>query len=100
MTELSECLVGTGYVLEGSQEICRANYHITTLLDPSAVAMIENPVKRDLLKEIRGRIQPLGISLSSLFGKDWTLALEDGKKIDFFIAETVTGRITPITQLR
>jgi hypothetical protein len=98
----SEHFVGTGYLYNGTRQICRTRYHVDTYLEPSEDIenIIGKPYLLDQLKEIRGKIKPIELSLDSLFGSDWTLVLEDGRRLDFFITETITGTITPMTGFR
>jgi hypothetical protein len=94
-----EHLVGTGYLYSGPKQICRTQYRVDTYLEPSED--IEGKAYLlDRLKEIRGKINPIEMSLDNIFGKDWTLVLEDGRKLDFFITETITGTIIPTTGFR
>jgi hypothetical protein len=89
-----ERLIGTGYIHSRSKMVCCAKYEIETFLDASA-SISDNPSVIELLKEIRGNIKPIDIPFYSLFGKDdLTLSLEDGRKLDFFITETITGTMT------
>ena len=67
---------------------------------PKSEAIVGKPYLLDQLKEIRGKINPIELSLDSMFGRDWTLVLEDGRKLDFFITETITGTIIPTTGFR
>jgi len=94
-----EHLVGIGYLYNGPKQICRTRYRIDTYLELSD-DIVEKSYLLDQLKEIRGKINPIELSLDSMFGRDWTLILEDGRKLDFFIAETVTGTIIPTTGFR
>ena len=94
-----EHLVGTGYLYNRQKQICRTRYRIDTYLEPSD-DIVEKTHLLDSLKEIRGKINPIELSLDSMFGRDWTLVLEDGRELDFFIAETVTGTIIPTTGFR
>jgi len=94
-----EHLVGTGCLYDRQKQICRARYRVDTYLESSDY-IVEKPYLLDSLKEIRGKINPIELSLGSMFGRDWTLVLEDGRKLDFFIAETVTGTIIPTTGFR
>ena len=98
-----EHLVGTGYLYEGPKQICHTRYRVDTYLEPSdaiSEAIMGKPYLFDQLKEIRGKINPIELSLDSMFGRDWTLVLEDGRKLDFFITETITGTIIPTTGFR
>ena len=98
-----EHLVGTGYLYKGSTQICRTKYRVDIYLEPSEAiseAIMGKPYLFDQLKEIRGKINPIELSLDSMFGWDWTLVLEDGRKLDFFITETITGTIIPTTGFR
>ena len=98
-----EHLVGTGYLYNGPRQICRTRYCVDTYLEPSdaiSEAVAGKPYLFDQLKEIRGKINPIELSLDSMFGRDWTLVLEDGRKLDFFITETLTGTIIPTTGFR
>jgi len=94
-----EQLVGTGYLYKGPEQICRTRYRVDTYLEWSE-AIVGKPYLFDQLKEIRGKINPIELSLDSMFGLDWTLVLEDGRKLDFFITETITGTIIPTTGFR
>lgn len=94
-----EHLVGTGYLYEGQKQICRTRYRVDAYLDLSE-AIVGKSYLFDQLKEIRGKINPIELSLNSMFGRDWTLVLEDGRKLDFFITETLTGTIIPTTGFR
>ena len=95
-----EHLVGIGYIYEGPKQMFRTRYRVDAYLEPSEAiskAIVEKPYLFDQLKEIRGKINPIELSLDSMFGRDWTLVLEDGRKLDFFITETLTGTIIPTT---
>ena len=94
-----EHLVGTGYILNGPIQICRTRYRVDTYLETSE-EIIRNSDLLDRLKEIRGKINPIELSLGDIFGRDCTLVLEDGRKLDFFITGTITGNITPTTGIR
>jgi hypothetical protein len=92
-----ERLIGTGYIYSHSKRVCCAKYEIETFLDTST-STSDDPKLIELLKEIHGNIKPIDIPFHSLFGRDdLTLSIEDGRKIDFFITETITGTITPKT---
>lgn len=94
-----EHLVGTGYIFNGPIQMCRTRYRVDTYVETSE-EMVRNAHLMDRLKEIRGKINPIELSLDNLFGGDCTLVLEDGRRLDFFITETITGNITPTTGLR
>jgi hypothetical protein len=98
-SENIEPLVGTGYICKGLTKICRTRYRVDTYLAPSEDIM-EKSYLLDVLKELRVKIKPIEISLDSIFGRDYTLVLEDGRKLDFFITETLTGTIIPTTGIR
>jgi len=90
-----ERLTGTGYIFSRSRKVCCAKYEIDTFLDDST-STPEDPRVIEILKEISGSIKTIDIPLHSLFGKDdLTLSIEDGRKLDFFITETIAGTITP-----
>lgn len=39
-------------------------------------------------------------NLDSMCDRDWTLVLEDGRELDFLVAETIPGTITPTAGFR
>jgi hypothetical protein len=90
---VSESFSGTGYILKGLRKVCPSHYRITKSLDSEFDS--EDARIREMLCVIDCKIKPLGMPLTHLFGDDFTLTLEDGRKIDFFITETETGKVTP-----
>jgi hypothetical protein len=98
--EKRERLIGSGYIFSRWKKVCCVKYEIETFLDV-LTGTPDDPNVIESLREIRGKIKPIDIPLHSLFGKDnLTLSLEDGRKLDFFITETITGTITPKAKFR
>ena len=76
-----EHLVGTGYICNGPIQICRTRYRVDTYLETSE-EIIRNSDLLDRLKEIRGKISPIELSLYDIFGRNCTLVSKtDGSSI-------------------
>lgn len=86
--ERIELLTGTGRVFEGSQEIATTRYRVEILQEKIESRTSSGVHTLDGLKEIRGTITPVEVSIGVLWGKTLILVFEDGKRMEFSVSRT------------
>jgi len=73
-------LIGRGHLYEGARQICLARYNIEVLRIPDH--QTSDPDER-----VSGSIEPIGATITELFGRKLTLLLEDARKLDFYVTD-------------
>ncbi len=91
-----ELLTGIGSVFDASEKVCEVKYRIHVLQEKIKI----RTGTIDGLKDVRGSVEPIGVSIFNLFGKTLTLVFQDGRQMDFFVSNTRTGSIANAAGIR
>ncbi len=88
-----EHLVGVGQVFEQSKEVTSVNYNIKVLKKMIKIRTMTEASIIEGMEQIQGFVKPINNTLA-LRGENFTLVIEDGRQLDFFMSDLGTGAIT------